>query len=117
MDPFTIELAGCGHFPPRGEPRIVWIGIDEREQLAELHRKIVRKLDVIGIEVERRRFAPHITIARLKRTRSRDVGEFVARHALLRSAPIAIQHFTLFSSVLSRSGSQYRRERIYPLGA
>src|SRR2546425_12216746 len=29
MDPFTLAAEGCGAFPPRGEPRVLWIGIED----------------------------------------------------------------------------------------
>ena len=29
LDPFEIEIGGCGSFPPRGKPKVLWIGIAE----------------------------------------------------------------------------------------
>src|SRR5690349_17385130 len=36
--PFEIEFRGCGKFPPRGAPKVVWIGVTRGlPSLAALH--------------------------------------------------------------------------------
>ena len=27
--PFELLLEGLGHFPPRGEPRVLWVGVEK----------------------------------------------------------------------------------------
>ena len=34
--PFQLMLKGLGHFPPRGEPRVLWVGVDKSAELAGL---------------------------------------------------------------------------------
>ena len=33
ISPFDIRLKGVGHFPPRGMPRVLWVGLDKNESL------------------------------------------------------------------------------------
>ena len=33
--PFELTLKGLGHFPPRGEPRVLWVGVDKNPELRE----------------------------------------------------------------------------------
>jgi 2'-5' RNA ligase len=66
MGPFSIELKGVGHFPPRGKPRVLWVGIEHNQALQSLKKKVDHALARISIEPEGRKFSPHITLARLK---------------------------------------------------
>lgn len=112
---FEMVLTGMGHFPPRGQPRSVWVGVGDPEPVAELHAKVDAALARAGIEPDRRKFAAHVTLARLVRSPSRKVAAFLAQHNLFRSAPFEVQHFSLFSSVLSPGGSKYRVEQRFEL--
>src|SRR5918999_4019401 len=40
--PFELRLKGLGHFPPRGEPRVLWVGVEKSAELAGLKRRIDR---------------------------------------------------------------------------
>ena len=41
FSPFDLIVGRCGAFPPRGQPRVLWIGIDDPSgKLAELHRSL-----------------------------------------------------------------------------
>jgi RNA 2',3'-cyclic 3'-phosphodiesterase len=114
-DPFILELAGVGHFPPRGRPRALWVGVDDPEPLHALHERLERTLTKLGLEPETRKFAPHVTIARLRNAPERRVAEFMAHHALLRPTPFEVNAFALVSSVRGPSGSKYRVEESFTL--
>ena len=64
--PFELTLKGLGHFPPRGEPRVLWVGVDKNPELASLKRRIDRALKDAGLPPDARKFAPHVTIARMR---------------------------------------------------
>ena len=112
---FTLQLAGVGHFPPRGRPRTVWVGVEDPEPLQALHERIERRLARLDLEPEGRKYAPHVTIARLRDAPERRVAEFIAHHALLRPADFAVTRFGLYSSVRGPGGSKYRLEASYEL--
>ncbi len=114
--PFTLSLAGVGHFPPRGVPRVLWAGVERSDALAALHERVERALVRAGVEPERRRFAPHVTLARLRGTPTRAVGSFLVAHGLYRSPPFAVDAFHLFSSKLTAKRAIHRIEETFPLG-
>ena len=63
-----------------------------------------------------RKFAPHITLARLKRgPATTRVGEFLATHALFRTEPFPVTQFHLYSSLLRPGGALHRIEASYRL--
>jgi RNA 2',3'-cyclic 3'-phosphodiesterase len=67
VEPFEIVVEGCGAFPPRGQPRVLWIGIDDPSgKLAELNRALEDECANAGFPREPRAFHPHLTIVRLR---------------------------------------------------
>ena len=113
---FDLVLQGVGYFPPRGPAKTLWAGIEEAPLLLRLRRQVAATLEAIGLEPERRKFAPHITLARFKRGLAvARVGEFLASHALFRTEPFLITQFHLYSSRLRPQGALHRIEASYPL--
>lgn len=113
---FDMQLRGAGVFPPRGLPRTLWIGVSEPDPVRLIHQRSARIIDGLGIERERRKFVPHVTIARFgKRVSATTVGEWVSNHALYTSASFRVDHVRLYSSVLSQRGAKYRVEAAYGL--
>ena len=115
MPPFPLFIQGVGHFPPRGAPRVLWAGLPRSEELVLLRNRIERKLVACGLPPEQRKFAPHITIARLKDSPLRRVGEFLAGNSLFRSEEFPVEEFVLYSSRLIQSGAVHSVQRQYPL--
>src|SRR5262245_53413520 len=65
--PFEVGLGGCGRFPPRGQPRVLWIGVTRGlPSLAALHEEFDRRVLPFGYEPEARAFSAHLTLARIK---------------------------------------------------
>lgn len=66
--PFEIVVKGCGAFPPRGQPRVLWIGIEDPSgHLGKLQEGLADECAQAGFARETRPFHPHLTIARLRR--------------------------------------------------
>lgn len=114
---FTMQLRGSGVFPPRGPARVLWAGVADPDPIRLVHDRSARILDQLRIERERRKFAPHVTVARLDRAPHTDVLDWVAHHALYASEPWTVDHFCLYSSVLGRSGPKYRIEATFSLSS
>lgn len=112
---FDMQLRGAGVFPPRGAARVVWLGVAEANPIRLVHERSARILDRLGIPRERRKYAPHVTIARLERAPEAAVTDWVARHALYESERWRVEHIRLYSSVLARGGPKYRVEAELPL--
>lgn len=114
--PFELQLKGLGHFPPRGEPRVLWVGVDKSRELGRLKRRIDRALGQAGLPPEGRKFAPHVTLARIRKPLSRDrLATWLMRHNLYRSEPFSVSSFHLFSSRLKAEGADHHVEASYDL--
>ncbi|MBV1857394.1 MAG: RNA 2',3'-cyclic phosphodiesterase [Nannocystaceae bacterium] len=114
-EPFSITIRGCGHFPPRGDPRSLWLGLEDSAPLARLHAQLETVLRTAGFEADPRGFIPHITVARLRRSPSKKVAAWLGMHALWDAPPFEVESFALYSSILGPAGSKYTAETMYPL--
>ncbi len=114
-EPFTVRLKGVGCFPPRRAPRVLWVGVAEPAPLARLKRRIDQVLSGVGIAPEGRKFAAHITLARVARSPLGRVTRFLVEHNALALPPFPVTGFTLFSSLLTPKGARHRVEAEYVL--
>src|SRR4051812_33804755 len=103
---FWVRIRGVGHFEQRNSGAL-WAGVEPKAPLAALAAKVERACVAVGLEPERRTFHPHITLARWKGRRTREVHSFLERGHSLASAPFEVAAFTLFESRLSRHGAHY----------
>ncbi len=113
--PFDLSLAGVGTFEKSGKVQALWAGADRCEALTHLQSKVETALQRIGLEPERRRFAPHVTLARTDKAPTHKLVEFVQAHSLFRAPPVAMDCFTLFSSRLGKERPVYVPEVEYDL--
>ena len=120
MAPFDVTFGGIGVFPPRGAPRVLWLGItDGVAHLERLQREVAERVRAADIAFDDRPFRPHLTLGRWRgadRRRPsadrRSTPERLRREvaALERSDRIAcvrVTRATLYQSRLSSSGSAY----------
>ncbi len=112
---FSLVLSGMGVFAKGGVSSALWVGVERTPQLDHLRNKIETALQRCGLEPGRRRFQPHVTLARLDYPSEARVAGFVQAHNLFRTAPMPVEHFTLFSSLLCRDHAVYTPEAEYEL--
>lgn len=113
FSPFAIALRGVGMFDARGYVDALWAGVDPREPLAHLHRKIDRLCVRCGLPPDHRAYLPHMTLARMGRSAG-PVEPFLATNADLTLPEFPVAAVTLFESHLSYNGAIYRPVAQYP---
>jgi 2'-5' RNA ligase len=113
---FSLHFRGCGVFPDRRKPRILWVGVPMPPQaLFELQSRAEAVARESGFAPERRRFEPHLTLARFREPEG-------SLDSILRACEerdfgaTAIEEAVLFESRLSPTGASYEKLRTYPLG-
>ena len=112
---FALTLAGVGTFAKGGRPPALWVGVERNPSLDHLRGKIETALQRVGLEPERRRFQPHVLLARLDGATEAKLASFVQAHNLLRAGPVWIRQFALFSSRLGNGPPVYDVEAEYDL--
>lgn len=106
IEPFELAVAGCGAFPENGQPKVLWLGINDPDSsLQRLFTTLEDRCADAGFEREARPYHPHLTIARLRSTHG--------------SRPLATAHKQLpFSkSVFTAAEVVVFRSELHPQGS
>lgn len=112
--PFALALCGVGHFERKGAAHTLWAGIAPSRELVVLQRQVESAARRARIPPEPRKFAPHITLARLGRA-SGPVLPFLQANSALESEPWVVDAFDLMESTLTPAGAEYETMRRYRL--
>jgi 2'-5' RNA ligase len=104
---FPLSLGGFGAFPPRGRPRVFWLGTQEggNELIA---------LQALGLALEDRPFIPHLTLGRVKDPSARLPEKSIWSTSL---KGMQVSHIEVMRSDLKASGAEYTVMGICPLNA
>jgi 2'-5' RNA ligase len=113
---FELRLDGLTSFGGR-KPRAIVATAAPTRQLVELQAELERLMQRVGLEPEGRKFTPHVTLARLRDSSSRQVADYLHERGYFRSAPFSVSQFVLYSSRASVGGGPYVVEAAYPLAA
>jgi 2'-5' RNA ligase len=114
--PFELRLEGLSSFGGN-RPRAVVAVVAPTPQLLELQAEHERLLQRVGLEANGRKFTPHVTLARLRDSSSRQVADYLALRGYFPAASFSVDRFVLFSSKASVGGGPYLVEAAYPLAA
>ncbi|MFN3889978.1 MAG: RNA 2',3'-cyclic phosphodiesterase [Beijerinckiaceae bacterium] len=110
----TVRLHELGSFG--GErPRSIVALAEPASDLLALQGHNDRALRRAGVEPERRKYTPHVTIARLKGAPAPAVAAFLGERPIQPMAFVA-RRFVLYSARTSQGGGPYVVEAAYPLG-
>lgn len=110
VQPMRFALAGLGHFPPRGEPRVIWTGLSgDIDVLTELHGELTERAEIAGVPRDRRGFHAHVTLGRVRSAFGAYAipDELEEVGPLLRDKPFEPTALTLYASELTPQGPRY----------
>ena len=104
-DSFNLELDHYGYF---NKPKVLWMGLKQTPQALEtLHKTLGASLAECEFEVERRPYAPHMTLMR----------KFPKPEAFEKTQPIGwqVREFVLVESLSIEGGVRYEVRERYAL--
>jgi 2'-5' RNA ligase len=106
--PFAVVFGGFGVFPPRGAPRVLWLGLlSGSAEVIGIQRVVAERLAGLGLPGEARPFHPHLTLARWRNSRPSDrrlVPQVESHDGV---AQVRVEAVTLYESRVSSSGRAY----------
>ena len=112
--PLDIRIAGLDVFGG-DRPHALLATVEPNRQLTELQSEVERLIRACGMEIERRRFQPHVTLARLRSASSLDVADYLSVRGYFPPQTFRAERFVLFSARDSVGGGPYRVETAYAL--
>lgn len=107
--PFTVEVKGLGTFPSRRRPRILWLGLDPEDPLRQLYENCRQSLQQAGVATESRPYSPHLTIGRLRQSKSglTDLTELDSSTGDAVIGRFSADRLVLFESRLQPGGAEH----------
>lgn len=116
LQPVTIRCLGWDVFQGGdGQPRAIVRAVETQESLTGLQRAVEQALGPY-VATGRRRFKPHVTLARINRSvRSSRLRYCLEGTGLLEPLSWVADSFSLYSSHLGRQEAVYTTEATYPL--
>ncbi len=112
--PLTLKVEGLECFGG-DRPRALVARIAPTQPLIELQAEQERLMRRVGLPPDKRKFTPHVTLARLRDTTSWHVADFLAALGHVPSRSFTADRFVLFSARASIGGGPYVVEAEYPL--
>lgn len=110
-----LQIQGLGHFPPRGEPRVLWAGVAPDPALTRLRRAVMARLRSCDAPVDSRRYAPHVTLARLQRAPLPQLHAWFVAREPFSAPPFSVEHVVLKESISANEGTLHRTLALYRL--
>lgn len=113
---FELALKGTGFFARGETPGYLWLGVEQSDALHLLKEKIDHALESRRIPFEKRKYTPHLTLARLKHADEPKLAEFMREHNLFSAPPFVVDNFSLYISHQANEAPLYEAAAEYPLG-
>lgn len=106
---FQIRLKGCGYFKSKGNPRVLFVIVEEEQLLTELNAEIETAVTETGFLPELKTFRPHVTLGRIKKMENKTrftsiIDDMPAKEY----QELYVSEFILYQSILSSSKPVYK---------
>lgn len=104
---FNVEFQGIGAFPKVSQPRVIWVGIDEKgeEQLCNLASQVESALSPLGFQRDKP-FRSHVTIFRIK-NKVRNISDKLTKFSSEKFGIQRVSEIKFKQSVLTPEGPNY----------
>ncbi len=108
VKPFSYSLSNLGAFPNVNRPRVFWVGVESGStDLINLQREIDISMEKIGFNREKRKYHPHLTLARIKKPLSLEKYLDPVEKTEWERFENRVDTIILFQSILSPKGAIY----------
>ena len=106
---FEIELNKLGVFPNLEHPKVIWVGIAKGvNEIKNLATAVENALSRFGFPKERREFAGHATIGRVRSLKNHELlVQAIKNFTFKESLKQTVNKIVFFKSTLSSQGSIY----------
>jgi 2'-5' RNA ligase len=105
---FQGSLKGLGYFKTKRQPRVLFAGIFDAEQLEILANEIDTETEKLGFAKENRSYKPHLTLARIKFLKNKkDFYQLVDQYKSIEFQVMPVNEVIFYQSVLKPAGPVY----------
>jgi 2'-5' RNA ligase len=104
---FSLNYNKPGFFGTLTDPRVIWFDFKQNPELNLLQGNIDKSLTELGFDIENKKYAPHLTFARVKKLNKENNFKELFTANTQYAETIDIDEFQLFQSVLNKEGPVY----------
>lgn len=107
--PFIIKITGLGLFGNPSNPKVIWAGISDSQQLYQLKEKVDNALLTQGFQDSQSKFSPHLTLGRIKHIKSaNELNSFIKNNKSVSFFDVEVDKVVFYQSILTPSGPIYK---------
>lgn len=112
VEPFEVQLKGTGAFPNLNYMKVVWVGLEGADPLIAISKSLDWGVSKLGFKKEKRGFRPHITVARVKGPKNKNIlADVINKYGDADFGVKKVDCIRLKKSVLHREGPTYSTVR------
>ncbi|WP_297326744.1 RNA 2',3'-cyclic phosphodiesterase [uncultured Bartonella sp.] len=111
---FSLRLKGIDVFGSK-TPRSIYARVEPCDELLTLQSDIDRIAKKLGLKLDKGKFIPHVTVARLNQVKLDNLLSYLSSRGNFETAPFPISRFVLMSSQESIGGGPYIIEESWNL--
>ncbi|MFC2086420.1 RNA 2',3'-cyclic phosphodiesterase [Bacteroidota bacterium] len=105
----SFLLAGMGVFGKLKSPRVLWMGIKNKNALSDINSIVENELYDLGIEKSAKSYSPHLTIGRIKFMKNfRKLNEILEKYENYEFQEIELNEIIIYESILKPTGPAYK---------
>jgi len=117
INPFNVKLKSSGVFPNQNYIKVIWIGVENTENLGKISSNINEGISKFGFEKEKRRFSAHLTIGRVKSAKNKErLLQIIKEYSDVEFGNIDVKFIELKKSELTSKGPFYTTLKEVKLG-
>lgn len=112
------RFRGIGCFPGIADPKIIWAGtVYSGNSMDEIFRFVEMSCISAGFPPEKRKFVPHLTLARVKREAKIPgaLKDFIKKNRETVYSDYIFDSVVLYESILKKNGPEYREVKKWGL--
>jgi len=114
---FCIKIVGVGCFPSERRPRVLWVGVENSDDLRRIRKDLDTEVAGFGFASENRPFSPHLTIGRVRSQKG--IAEMLKRISEFRTADfgvVEVKGIHIMKSELKPAGAEHTSIAELPIG-
>ena len=106
---FQFDLIKIGVFKNISQPRVLWMGIKNKDNLQLLNKNIEDTLDNLGFEKSKQNYSPHLTLGRIKFLKNKNIlKEILDGYTSKYFQSVQVNEIIVYESLLTPTGSVYK---------
>ena len=112
---FKINIKNCGAFPNTNRPKVIWLGLENDENIRKLHDALDKQFVELGFDRDKK-FSTHLTIGRMKSSKGKnEVKSAIGKFSDVEIGEMAVDRIVLKKSTLTPQGPIYENLKEFEL--